>query len=92
MADTPGAGFIVRPGEGRRIDLGEFTMSVKATEADTDGAFSLLEAQEPPGFGPPLDIHRDAAEEFYVLEAESLTFLVDRAWSCTAGSFLFITS
>jgi hypothetical protein len=29
------------------IDLGGFRMSVKATEDDTGGAFSLLEAEEP---------------------------------------------
>lgn len=90
MGDAPGAGFIVRPGEGRRIDLGGFTMSVKATETDTGGVFSLLEAQEPPGFGPPLHIHRDAAEAFYVLEGEYSIFLDGREWSCQAGSFIFI--
>ncbi len=90
MGDAPGAGFILRPGEGRRIDLGAFTISVKAAETDTDGAFSLLEAQEPPGFGPPLHIHRDAAEAFYVLEGEYVMFLDDREVSCPAGSFIFI--
>ncbi len=90
MGDAPGAGFIVRPGEGRRIDLGGFNMSVKAAETDTDGAISLLEAEEPSGFGPPLHIHRDAAEAFYVFEGEYLIFLDDREWSCPAGSFIFI--
>ena len=31
-------------------------MSVKATGDDTGDAFSLLEADEPPGFGPPLPV------------------------------------
>jgi len=65
-------------------------MSVKATSADTNGAFSLLEAQEPPGFGPPLPIHRDAAEAFYVLDGEYIIFLHGRESSCPAGSFIFI--
>jgi hypothetical protein len=43
-------------------------MSVKATAQDTAGAFTLLEADEPANFGPPLHVHRDAAEAFYVLE------------------------
>ena len=90
MTEGRGAGFILRPGEGRPIDLGGFGMSVKATHDDTSGAFTLLEAQEPAGFGPPLHIHRDAAEAFYVLEGEYIIFLDGHEASCPAGSFIFI--
>ena len=90
MNELAGAGFVLRPGEGRTIDLGGFRMSVKATHDQTNGAFSLIEAQEPPGFGPPLHIHRDAAEAFYVLEGEYIIFLDGREASCPAGSFIFI--
>ena len=65
-------------------------MSVKATGTETGGAFSLLEADEPPGFGPPLHIHHDAAEAFYVLEGEYIIFLEGREEFCPAGSFIFI--
>ena len=41
-------------------------MSVKAEHP----SFSLLEATEPPGFGPPTHIHEDADEAFYVLKGE----------------------
>lgn len=82
--------FVLAPGEGRSIDLGAFGMTVKASWVETDGVFSLLEAEEPPGFGPPLHIHHDAAEAFYVLEGEYVMFLDDRAVSCPAGSFIFI--
>ena len=90
MSDLADAGFVLRPGEGRTIDLGGFRMSVKATHDQTNGAFSLIEALEPPGFGPPLHIHRDAAEAFYVLEGEYIIFLDGREASCPAGSFIFI--
>jgi quercetin dioxygenase-like cupin family protein len=82
--------FILRPGEGRTIDLGNFQMSVKASGDHTDGAFTLLEAEEPPGFGPPMHIHRDAAEAFYVLAGEYIIFLGDEELPCPAGSFIFI--
>jgi len=82
--------LVLQPGGGRSIDLGPFAMTVKATGDDTDGLFSLLEAEEPPGFGPPLHIHHDAAEAFYVLEGEYVMFLEDREVTCPAGSFLFI--
>src|SRR5437588_11754895 len=65
-------------------------MTVKATSDETNGVFSLLEAEEPPGFGPPLHIHHDAAEAFYVVEGEYVMFLDDREVACPAGSFVFI--
>jgi glyoxylate utilization-related uncharacterized protein len=65
-------------------------MTLKASSDDTGGVFSLLEAAEPPGFGPPLHIHHDAAEAFYVLEGEYVMFLDDRDVTCPAGSFVFI--
>jgi quercetin dioxygenase-like cupin family protein len=82
--------FVLRPRAGRSIDLGGFHMAVKATEEDTGGAFTLLEADEPPNFGPPLHVHRDAAEAFYVLEGEYILFIEGREDRCPAGSFVFI--
>lgn len=82
--------FVLAPGEGRAIDLGVFGMTVKAGSEDTNGVFSLLEAEEPPGFGPPLHVHYDADEAFYVLDGEYTMFLGDREFSCPAGSFVFI--
>jgi mannose-6-phosphate isomerase-like protein (cupin superfamily) len=78
------------PGEGRAIDMGAFGMTVKADASDTAGSFSLLEAAEPPGFGPPMHTHEDAGEAFYVLEGEYLIFLADQEYRCPAGSFVFI--
>jgi mannose-6-phosphate isomerase-like protein (cupin superfamily) len=82
--------FIQMPGQGREIDLGPFQMMVKADAAQTGGAFSLLEASEPPNFGPPLHVHDDAAEAFYVLEGEYLIYIADQVHRCPAGSFIYI--
>lgn len=86
----PGSAFVLRPGEGRSVDLGSFAMSVKASAAETGGAFSLLEATEPADFGPPMHIHHDAAEAFYVLAGEYIIFLGDQEQRCPAGSFIYI--
>jgi hypothetical protein len=67
-------------------------MSLKASAAETGGAFTLLEATEPADFGPPLHIHCDAAEAFYVLEGEYTIFVEEREYRCPAGSFIFIPS
>jgi quercetin dioxygenase-like cupin family protein len=88
----PGQGrpIVHLPGEGRSIDMGAFTMSLKADGPDTGTTFSLLEATEPPGFGPPMHTHEDAGEAFYVLEGEYLIFMEDQEHLCPAGSFVFI--
>jgi len=90
LSDISGGAFVLPPGEGRAIDLGGFAMTVKASGEATDGSFSLLEAAEPPGFGPPLHIHEDAAEAFYVLEGEYIIFLDGREIPCPVGSFTYI--
>jgi len=90
MIDRPGTAFVLRPGEGRSIDLGNFEMSLKASGEATGGAFALLEAAEPPGFGPPIHIHHNAAEAFYVLEGEYRVFIDEQAYACPAGSFIFV--
>ena len=83
---------MLRPGEGRSIDLGNFKMSLKATSDETAGAFSLLEAEEPPDFGPPLHIHHNCGEAFYVLAGEYRIFIDADEYTCPAGSFVFIPS
>lgn len=87
MPDNP---FVLGPGEGRSIDLGNFAMVVKAAAGDTGGAFTMLEAAEPAGFGPPMHIHHDCAEAFYVLAGEYRIFVEEREFTCPAGSFIYI--
>jgi mannose-6-phosphate isomerase-like protein (cupin superfamily) len=83
--------FIVPPDAGRVLDMGTFEAVVLATAAQTDNAFTLLQTQnEPPDFGPPLHIHRDAAEAFYVLEGEYLMFIEDRQELCPPGTFVYV--
>jgi mannose-6-phosphate isomerase-like protein (cupin superfamily) len=84
--------IVLRPGEGEAIDLGNFEMSVKVTGADTGGTFSLLEAFEPPNFGPPMHIHHDCSEAFYVLEGEYQIFVEGAEHRCPAGTFILIPS
>jgi mannose-6-phosphate isomerase-like protein (cupin superfamily) len=82
--------YALGPGEGRFIDLGDFGVTVKASEDETDGLVSVIENEEPPGFGPPIHVHNDCAEAFYVLEGEYVMYLEDQDVVCPAGSFIFI--
>jgi quercetin dioxygenase-like cupin family protein len=82
--------FIQLPGAGRVLNMGPFQMTVKADADQTGGALTVLEADEPAHFGPPLHIHDDAAEAFYVLAGEYLIFVQDEEYRCPSGSFIYI--
>jgi mannose-6-phosphate isomerase-like protein (cupin superfamily) len=90
MSHGSRSAYVLRPNEGRAIDLGNFAMVLKAGTDDTGGGFTLLEAAEPPGFGPPMHIHHDADEAFYVLAGEYIIVSEDREVRCPAGSFVYI--
>ncbi|MDQ4036390.1 MAG: cupin domain-containing protein [Chloroflexota bacterium] len=81
---------MLKPGGGRRIDLGNFAMVVKASPEGTAGAFTLLQADEPPDFGPPMHIHHDTAEAFYVVSGEYVIFVDEAEHVCPAGAFVYI--
>lgn len=46
------------------------TQYVLLTGEDTQGRFALIENENPPGVGPPLHVHRNEDEAFYVLDGE----------------------
>lgn len=83
--------IIVQPGQGDVLDLGNFQAIVLASASDTANAFCLLQTQnEPPDFGPPMHIHHDAAEAFFVLEGTHLMHLEDRSEACPPGTFVYV--
>lgn len=83
--------FVVRPGDGDVLDLGTFQAVVLAPEASTAGAYTLIRTQsEPPGFGPPLHVHEDAAEAFFVLEGEYVVHVDGRQEHCPPGTFAYV--
>lgn len=87
----PRPGIVRQPGSARTIDLGGFTVIVHAELGDADGAFSLIEtADTAVGAGPPLHIHRDATESFYVIEGAYVMVVDGREMLCEAGSFVLV--
>lgn len=90
-ADRVSEPFVVLPGQGRALDMGNFAVSVLADGAATSGGFAVLETSgERTGFGPPMHIHRDAAEAFYVLEGTYQMFFEDRQELAPAGTFVYV--
>ena len=90
MTDS-GRGIVRLAGTARRIDLGGFEVIVHADDSDTGSAFSLIETGDTAiGSGPPLHIHRDAAESFVVLEGAYVMTVDGREQRCVAGSFILV--
>ena len=86
-----GKGFVLLPDEIRRIPVGGFDVLVHADDADTDGAFSLIETADPAaGTGPPLHVHHDCAESFFVIEGAYRFRLDEEDFECPAGSFVYV--
>jgi mannose-6-phosphate isomerase-like protein (cupin superfamily) len=91
MTEVPGGGRVLLPGEARTIEVGGFEVIVHADAADTDDRFSLIETAETAiGAGPPLHVHRDAAESFYVIAGRYVMHLDGRDFECPAGSFVYV--
>lgn len=85
-------GHVVRPGEGRSVDLGVARMRVLAAgEHLTGNRFSLTEfAGSASGGWTVPHLHREMEESFYVLEG-SFTFTVGEGRHDTgAGSFVLV--
>jgi mannose-6-phosphate isomerase-like protein (cupin superfamily) len=67
---------ITRPGEGRSIWVVGDRYTTLASGDETGGAYALIAAWVPPGGGPPLHLHHNEDEAFYVLEGD-LVFEAD---------------
>ena len=81
---------VLLPGEARVIDIGGFGVTVHADAATTNGAFALIETAETKGLGPPLHIHHDCAESFFVLSGAYEMHIAGREFACPAGSFVYV--
>jgi quercetin dioxygenase-like cupin family protein len=87
---SPARMLALGPGEGTPYWFLQNRMVLKATVESTGGAFGLVESLIAPGAAPPLHVHYQEDEAFYVLEGE-LTFQCgDETARATAGSFVFL--
>jgi quercetin dioxygenase-like cupin family protein len=79
------------PSEGRRLDLGDSSATIKAGGGDALGSFALLEFDLAPGFpGPVLHRHEHMTDSFYVLDGELTLRLGDDRLGAGAGSYAFV--
>lgn len=83
-------GYHLPDGKGAAWWFLDTLMTVKAGAAQTHGAFTLIECRAPAGFGPPLHVHRDEDEGFYVLDGQLAVRCGGESWTATAGSFVLL--
>ena len=82
--------FALANGEGERIWFLNSEMTIKATGASTGGELFLMETHVPEGFSPPLHVHHDEDEAFYVLAGELDIVCGSERYQATAGAFAFL--
>lgn len=80
----------IAPGGGERLWIAGDVVHLKATAAQTGGAFTVLEIESAPGNGPPPHIHERENEVFYVLDGAFEFLLGDRLVRGEAGTFVFV--
>lgn len=84
-------GTVLPPGEGHAILLRGNRVTFKVTGAATGGAYSLTEWVMPGvDAGPPLHIHSDADEAFYIAEGEVTIQMGRQRIRAPAGSSVFV--
>ena len=80
----------LEPRAGERLWIAGDTISLKATAADTGGAFTLIEVLAAPEGGPPPHIHIGEDETFYVLDGVFEILIGDRLVHAECGTFAFV--
>jgi quercetin dioxygenase-like cupin family protein len=64
-------------------------ITVKTAGAETGNAFSQVVSDDPRGSGPPLHLHHNEDETFYVLEGEVTILVGEERIDLSAGDYLF---
>jgi len=89
---APAAGFSV-PADGNRMANKLYVVgdevTVKISSQDTGGAFAVCEDVTPPLAGPPLHLHLEQDEWWYILEGEYLFEVDGQQTKANAGATVF---
>jgi quercetin dioxygenase-like cupin family protein len=86
---TTGKALALSRDEGTSVWFLGTLMTLKATGEQTNGAYGLIEQVLFPGFSPPLHVHHNEDEAFYLLEGEASFTCGDQTFKAKPGSFIF---
>lgn len=65
-------------------------MTIKVSERDPDGRYSLIKMSHLANSGPALHVHPNSPEAYYVLEGEYVIHFGENIRNAYAGDFVFI--
>lgn len=65
-------------------------VEIKTTGRDTNGHCAQVEVNDPRGTAPPVHMHHQEDETFYVLDGLVSVFIDDRRIDAAAGDFVFM--
>ena len=79
---------VLGPGEGELVQVGASSVLIKSTGKMTGGRLFLSESVIEPGFpGPPLHVHRELHDLFYVLEGTLMLRMGGQTLAAAPGTF-----
>jgi quercetin dioxygenase-like cupin family protein len=82
--------YALQKDEGQSVRFFNSKTSIKATSAQTGGAFGFVEQICPPGTESPYHTHHNEDETFYVVDGQ-VTFLCgEKVIRATSGAFVFL--
>ncbi len=90
MNQSERRGYALKAGEGIHINFRGTRMTVKVSDEQSEGMYSLLEMVHPPNIGPALHIHPKGAEAFYVLGGAYTIRSGEEMYEASPGDFVFI--
>ncbi len=90
MTKTITSPYRVASGEGiDHVWWKDGRIAVKAAGAETGHAFAQIETHDPLGSGPPLHVHHNEDETFYILEGEVTMAVGEERIDLSAGDYCF---
>jgi quercetin dioxygenase-like cupin family protein len=90
LIDERDASRALERDEGERLWIAGDTLWLKATAAETGGAYTLIEVLAAPGGGPPPHTHANEDEAFYVLDGTFELLVGDRLLTAGQGACAFV--
>jgi mannose-6-phosphate isomerase-like protein (cupin superfamily) len=87
--NTRSGAFVMKRGDGRPIQVPGGEVTIKISSRDTGGEFAVFEGQTRPLEGPPLHLHRNQDEWWFILEGEYRFEVNGQELYAGAGSAVF---
>ena len=86
----PSGGYALEAGQGDAWWFLGHRVTFKAAGSQTTNGMTVLEVDAPQGYAPPMHMHRDEDEAFYVLEGSLTVTCGEKMWEVRQGAFVML--